>query len=97
MCFESHRRSESNTIYQIEQIYGTTPKTTNKPEMVSRMLHEFSPEGPGGGTRRGATAAAVGPGGDRLGSGHIRILYNAPQDYTKPQQTIQRHRILAKY
>ena len=40
-----------------------------------------------------ATAAAVGPGregrGDRLRWGHIRILYKAPTDYTKPQQTIQ--------
>ena len=37
-----------------------------------------------------ATAAAVGPGGgDRLGWGHIRILYKTPTDYTKPQQTIQ--------
>ena len=30
-----------------------------------------------------------GPGGDRLGWGHIRILHKAPKDYTKPQQTIQ--------
>ena len=28
-------------------------------------------------------------GGDRLRWGHIRILYEAPTDYTKPQQTIQ--------
>ena len=26
--------------------------------------------------------------GDRLGSGHIRILYEAPEDDTKPQQTL---------
>ena len=31
---------------------------------------------------------------DRLGSGHIRILYKGPRDYTKPQNTIQRHKIL---
>ena len=40
---------------------------------------------------------------DRAGWGHIRILYKAPTDYTKPRQTlqspkktIQRHRILDK-
>ena len=27
--------------------------------------------------------------GDRLGWGHIRILYKAPEDYTKPHNTIQ--------
>ena len=41
-----------------------------------------------------ATAAAVGPGGGRgrggrLGWGHIRILYKAPKDHAKPQQTVQ--------
>ena len=36
-------------------------------------------------------------GGDRLGSGHIRIPYKAPEDYTKPQQTIQRNKILTNY
>ena len=46
-----------------------------------------------------AAAAAVGPGGgwgdgggrggDKLGWGHIRILYKAPTDDTKPQNTIQ--------
>ena len=36
-------------------------------------------------------------GGDRLGLGHLEKLYKAPTDYTKPQQTIQRHRILIKY
>ena len=44
------------------------------------------PWGPGGGG-----------GDDRPGSGHIRILYKAPEDYTKPQQTIQRHKLLIKY
>ena len=52
------------------------------------------PRGLGGGAAR----TALGPrhrrrrgarGGDRLGWGHIRILYKAPKDYTKPQQTIQ--------
>ena len=32
--------------------------------------------------------------GDRLGSGHIRVLYKAPEYYTKPQNIIQRHKIL---
>ena len=55
----------------------------------------------GGGARRGATAA-VGPGGgrggeDRLGLGHIRILYKAPEDYTEPQHVIQSHKMLQKY
>jgi len=36
------------------------------------------PWGPGGGEV-----------GDRLGWGHIRILYKAPEDFTKPRQTIQ--------
>ena len=36
--------------------------------------------GPGGGGEGG---------GDRLGWGHIKRLYKAPQDYTKPRQTIQ--------
>ena len=34
-----------------------------------------------------------GGGGDRLGSGHGRILYKAPEDYTKPQNIIQRPKI----
>ena len=34
--------------------------------------------------------------GDRLGWGRIRILYKAPKDYTKPRNTIHRHRILDK-
>ena len=38
------------------------------------------PCGPGGKGGRGA---------DRLGWGHIRILYKAPKDYPKPQNTIQ--------
>ena len=33
-------------------------------------------------------------GKDRLGWGHIRILYKALENYTKPQQTIQRYEIL---
>ena len=37
-----------------------------------------------------------GPGGDRLGWGHIKRLYKAPTDYTKPQNIIQRHKILDK-
>ena len=42
----------------------------------------------------GATGAAVGPGRrgggrDNLGWGHIRILYKAPKEYTKPQKSIQ--------
>ena len=37
---------------------------------------------------------ARGGGGDRLGSGHSRILYKVPEDYTKPQQTIQRYKRL---
>ena len=43
-----------------------------------------------------AAGAAVGPGGgreggggDRLGWGHIRRLYKAPTDYTKPRNIIQ--------
>ena len=35
-------------------------------------------------------------GGDRLGWGHVRILYKAPKDYTKPHKTIQRHKISYK-
>ena len=30
-----------------------------------------------------AAAAAVGPGGDRLGWGHFKRQYKAPTDYTK--------------
>ena len=36
-----------------------------------------------------AAAAAVGPGGegeDRLGCGHIRILYEAPENFTSPNR-----------
>ena len=55
------------------------------------------PRGPGGG---GVRTAAVGPGGrgDKIGWGytvgwrHTKTLYKAPKDYTKPQNTIQRHR-----
>ena len=32
--------------------------------------------------------------GDRLGWGHIKILYKAPEEYTKPKKTIQRFEIL---
>ena len=50
--------------------------------------------------RATAAAVAVGPGeweggrgegerGDRLGWGHIRTLYKAPENYTEPQPTIQ--------
>ena len=56
-------------------------------------------EGPGGGppTPPWATAGAAvvpggeggkGVGGDRLGWGHVGILYKAPRDYTMPRQTI---------
>ena len=38
---------------------------------------------------RGVGPEGGGGGGDRLGWGHIRILYKAPEDYTKPQLTIQ--------
>ena len=34
--------------------------------------------------------------GDRLEWGHIRILYKAPKDYTKPRQTIQSPKRLHK-
>ena len=33
-------------------------------------------------------------GGARCAWGHIRILYKAPENYTKPQNTIQRYNIL---
>ena len=47
--------------------------------------------GPGGGRGQRGKGRGGGEGGDRLGLGHIQILYKAPEDYTKPQETIQRH------
>ena len=60
------------------------------------------PKGPGGAARTAwaTAAAAVGPGrgggqggggrgGDRLGWGHIRILYKAPKDYIELQKITQ--------
>ena len=51
--------------------------------------------------RRGARGGGRGRGvGDRLGWGHLRILsrrlYKDPKDFTKPQNSIQRHKILHK-
>ena len=37
-----------------------------------------------------------GKGGYRLGWGHIKILYKALEEYTKPQNIIQRHKTLRK-
>ena len=43
---------------------------------------------------RATTSGYIYWGGDRLGWGHIRILYRAPREYTKPQNIIQRHKTL---
>ena len=77
--------------------------------VAAASLKSPSPSSPaqrGGRPPRGLRPHRLGPpppppwgpewGGDRLGSGHFRILCKAPEDYTKPQQTIQRHRILTK-
>ena len=59
-----------------------------------------SAEAPGGGHphRLGPPPPPWGPGGRgrRLGSEHIKMLYKAPKDYTKPQKTIQSPGILNK-